>query len=94
MTMATLSYAEQIAAGFVSVWFISWAIRSGYEVDDPLTTRERLLRWSIVAVGFALAFLKGPEFKIVRIAAVLASMTLLAWPNLAHRIVKIGSKPR
>lgn len=89
-----LSYAQQLAAGFVSVWFISWAIRRRYELDHQLSCTEQIVRWIIVAVGFGLTLLQGEEYKLVRILAGVIAMGFLAWPNFARSfltLIKLGA---
>jgi hypothetical protein len=89
-----LAYASQLAAGAVSVWFISWAIRRRYDLDYQLTRKEHIVRWAIVAVGFGLAFLQGAEFEVVRIAAGLIALGFLAWPNFARSLVALVARFR
>jgi hypothetical protein len=89
MLGATFAYASQLASGAASIWFISWAIRRRYEIDCQLTRKEQVIRWSVVAAGFVLAFLQGGEFEIVRIVAGVLALAFLAWPNFARSVADL-----
>lgn len=84
-----LAYITALVTGAVSVWSMFWMIRRGYGADDPLTRKEKLIRWSVVAAGFCIAlFVEGddPEFKLIRIGGWLLATAFLAWPNFAHML--------
>jgi hypothetical protein len=88
------AYAQQLAVGYVSLWFLAWAIRRRYEMDCQLSRAEQIVRWSTVAVGFGLTFLQGDEYKSIRFVGVVVSLGFFAWPNFARslsKLMKLGS---
>lgn len=94
MIGGTLAYASQVAKGAVAVWFVSWALRRKYELDEKLTWREQILRWVVVAIFFGLTLLDGPKLAAVRIIAWIFGTAFLAWPNLAHRAMSVVNQFR
>jgi peptidoglycan biosynthesis protein MviN/MurJ (putative lipid II flippase) len=86
MVGGTAAYLSLLAKGSVSVWFIAWALRRRYELDEKLGWREQTLRWSAIAVAFAVALLGGSDLAAVRIIAWIVATLFLAWPNLAFHL--------
>ena len=92
----TFQYASQLAESAVSVWFVSWALRLRYELDLELNRSEHIVRWTVIAVSFGLAMLRGPGvgLAVLRIAAGLIGLAFLAWPNLAHHVMSVTTQWR
>ena len=79
-----LSYATQIAQGTVAVWFVCWALRRKYELDEKLDRREQSVRWIVVSIAFGMTMLSGSRLAAARVTAWVLGTAFLAWPNLAH----------
>ena len=92
MLRGSLLYASQIAEGAASVWFVFWALRRKYELDEKLDLRAQSLRWIVVAIAFGLTMLSGSGFSAVRVIAGIAGTAFLAWPNLAHHAMNVADR--
>jgi hypothetical protein len=80
------AHLRVLATGTLSLWFTCWAIRRRGEFDIKLTSVEQKIRWLAAVAGFALTFLPGQRFAIVRLIGGIAGMFFVAWPNLAHHL--------
>jgi hypothetical protein len=90
-----LIYASALASSAVSVWFVFRGFRRRYGVDDQLTRKEHIIRWSVVAAGFCLALFPGSDtefFRIVRVPGIVIVFGFLAWPNFAHMVGNLVTK--
>ncbi len=94
MLGGTLSYASQVAKGAVAVWFVSWALRRKYELDQKLDWRAQTVRWTIIVIAFGLTLLGGPNLAAVRITAWILGTAFLAWPNLAFHVMAVVDQLR
>jgi hypothetical protein len=89
MLEGTLLYASQVAKGAVAVWFVSWAFRRKYELDQKLDWKEQIIRWVVVVIAFGLTLLGGLKLSAVRVIAWILGTAFLAWPNLAHHSMNV-----
>jgi hypothetical protein len=87
-----LEYMGGLAASAASVWLLFWAIRRTYEVDEKLDRRAQILRWSIIAAGFAATLPPGSTFKWVRIIGGFLGLAFLCWPNFAYHLRHLGRR--
>lgn len=56
-----LSFYGSYAAKIACIWLSVWAIRRKAEADYPLDRSARLVRWTVVAAGFAIGYyVPGP----------------------------------
>ena len=94
MLGGTLSYASQVAKGAVAVWFVSWALRRKYELDQRLDWRAQTVRWMLISIAYGLTLLGGSNLAVVRITAWILGTTFLAWPNLAYYILAMFDQSR
>ena len=80
-------------AGVFCIWMSVWAIRRKAEVDYPLDTAGRVLRWAIVGVGFAISRIPGSPstFGYVRLTGLVVGMVFLCWPNCAYHLRNLRS---
>ena len=90
MLEGRLLYASQIAEGTASVWFVFWALRRKYELDEKLSLRAQTLRLIVVAIACGLTMLSG--FGAVRVIAWISGTAFLAWPNLAHHAMNMTDR--
>lgn len=70
-------------------------LRRRYEVDDQLTQKEHIIRWSVVVAGFGLAlFVHGSDivFGIIRVGGLCIGLAFLAWTNCAHTVGNLFAK--
>ena len=91
-----LTYLAALASGAFTIWFMFWGLRRSYELDDQLTRKERVIRWSVVIAGFALALIEGSDTaaEIIRVGGVLIAFAFLAWPNFAHMVGELVAKKK
>jgi hypothetical protein len=94
MLEGTLSYASQVAKGAVAVWFVSWALRRKYELDQRLDWRAQTVRWMVIVIAFGLTLLEGSNLAAVRITAWIFGAAFLAWPSLAHHVIAVVDRLR
>jgi hypothetical protein len=78
-------------AGFLfktslSIWFLAWAIRYRYEVDEKLDGPAKAVRWGVVAVGYLIGSVPGSKLGWVRLVAGFTGLLFLCWPNFAYRL--------
>jgi hypothetical protein len=80
------SYSAKIAC----IWLSVWAIRRKAEVDYPLDRSARIVRWGIVAVGFAVGYyVPGPDLWYLRVAGGFLALAFLCWPNFAYHLTNL-----
>src|SRR5579863_3600722 len=92
----TFLYLSGLAGNAVTIWLAFWAIRRKYELDHKLDRTARFVRWSMVSIGFAVAFigfavalLPGNQLGVVRLSAGALLIAFLAWPNLAYHSTRL-----
>lgn len=84
-------------AGVLNIWFVVWAIRRKGEFDYELDKTARLIRWSVVFVGFGLVPSVPVEWQYagyVRLSLGVVGMLFLCWPNFAYHLRRLFAGPR
>ena len=81
MRASNLQYLEGLTRNAATIWFAFWAIRRKYELGYPLDRTGHLIRWICVGAGFAMALLRAPELKAIRIIGGVLALIFLCWPN-------------
>jgi hypothetical protein len=72
----------------VGIWFTFWALRYRAGWDYKLNRAAKIVRWSVVGVGYLLgASLPGPA--AVRLVPGFIGVGFLCWPNFAYRLAKL-----
>lgn len=74
-------------AALSSLWFVSWGIRHGSDLDYPLDFTGKAVRWVLVVVllGAGECF---PGFSTARLILGLGGVAFLAWPNFAYHFTR------
>lgn len=74
-------------AALSSVWFVSWGIRHGSDLDYPLDFTGQVVRWILVVVllGAGASF---PGFSEPRLILGMCGLAFLAWPNSAYHLTR------
>jgi len=87
---------SRIVQPVISIWFIVWAYRHSYELDEKLDSVAKRIRWLIVLVCYAVAAIPTSVTPIIYIRPplVLIGLAFLAWPNFAYRLRKRMAFPR
>ena len=80
---------SHLAAAVLCIYFSCWAIRYKAGLDYKLSRRAQLIRWSLVALGYALIHLPGPGVGYVRVTAGFVGLAVFCWPNLAYRLDRL-----
>lgn len=75
-------------AGFGSLLFISWGIRSKGEFDYPLDFAGQVVRW-VLAIGLLGAATYFPGLSAQRLILLLCGLAFLAWPNFAYHLTRL-----
>lgn len=94
MALILDNYISRLTADVACVWLGVWAVRKKYEVDEELDRAAQIIRWSVVAVSFAVMSVPGPEFKLARILAAVVLLAFLCWPNFAYQLRQMFKRPR
>jgi hypothetical protein len=81
-----LANARFLAQSEVCIWFVFWAYRRRYELDEKLDRRAKLVRWSIVGVCYVLGCLPGPRFGPAKAVALVVGLAFFCWPNFAYHL--------
>ncbi len=86
-----LSFYASYSAKIACIWLSVWAIRRRVEADYPLDRSARIVRWTVVAVGFAIGYyVPGLEIGgYVRVAGLVLGLGFLCWPNFAHHLTNL-----
>lgn len=72
----------------VGIWLSLWAIRYKADWDYKLSDLAKVVRWSVVAIGYTLAAaLPGPP--LVRVLPGVIGICFLCWPNLAYHLTRL-----
>jgi hypothetical protein len=74
------------AAAVACIYFAAWRFRQKYEVDYLLDGFGRIVRWAVVAIGFAVANIPGPNTGLVRLCGFNIGLLFLCWPNCAYHL--------
>lgn len=77
---------RQLVSAVLGIYFPCWAIRHTAGLDYNLSRRAQLIRWSLVALGYALTHLPGQGMAFVRVTAGFVGLAMFCWPNLAYRL--------
>jgi hypothetical protein len=89
--------AKVLAGCSISLFFVSWAIRRGSEVDEKLDSTVQITRWAVVAFGYLAGSVPGPRFAIFKVILLLLGLAFLCWPNFAYHLTNFfrrGSAPQ
>jgi hypothetical protein len=90
-TVASVPLGRDLAA-IANIWFLVWAIRHQGELDRELDRPARLIRWSVVGLGFGL-IPRVPDQWVhagtVRVALLVLAMAFLVWPNFAYHLRRL-----
>jgi hypothetical protein len=78
-----------LSAQIVCIWFAVWAFRKRYEVDETLDATMKIVRWSVVVLGFALVDVLGQRWAVLRVASGFTALGFLCWPNFAFYSVRL-----
>jgi hypothetical protein len=84
-----LANARFLAQSGVCIWFVFWAYRRKYELDEKLDRPAILVRWSVVGVCYVLASLPGPRFAPAKEVAMVVGLAFFCWPNFAYRVKNV-----
>jgi len=84
-----LANARFLAQSGVCIWFVFWAYRRKYELDEKLDRRAKIVRWLVVAVCYVLASLPGPRFGPAKAVAMVGGLAFFCWPNFAYRLTNL-----
>lgn len=89
MEIQTLvSHSSFLFEKSIGIWFAVWVIRYRAAWDFKLSSAARLLRWTVVGIGYLLgASLPGPA--VVRLVPGSIGLCFLCWPNFAYHLGKI-----
>jgi hypothetical protein len=87
-----LANARFLGQSEVSLWFVFWALRHRYELDDRLDNRSSGIRWLIVVSCFAVGCVPGPRFGIIKAIVLLFGLAFLCWPNLARSFNSVDAE--
>lgn len=85
----TLPYLSSVFSGMVAVWFTFWPYRRKFELDIKLDRTEQILRWSVIAIGFVAMSFRSPQYKWLRITALIVASAFFAWPNYGHHFATL-----
>lgn len=78
------SFYSEFSAKIACIWLCFWAIRKKADVHYPLDGVGRIVRWTLVAVGFAVVYyVASSGLGYLRVAGMLVALAFLCWPNLA-----------
>src|ERR1700687_4552192 len=72
---------------YFGLWAASWAIRKQWKLDYTLSGAAKLVRWTIVFVGFGLAA-SLPGASLASAVAGLIGLWYLCWPNYAYYLTR------
>ena len=90
MVASFLSFYASYSAKIACIWLSVWAIRRKAEADYPLDRSARIVRWSTVAVGFAIGYyVPRPGLGYVRVAGAFLGLGFLCWPNFAYHLTNL-----
>ena len=78
-----------LVSGVLCIYISCWAIRYKAGLDYKLSRRAQLIRWSVIALGYALIHLPGPGMAYVRMTAGFVGLAVFCWPNLAYRLDRL-----
>jgi|SRR5580698_2886614 hypothetical protein len=85
-----LSFYGSYSAKIACIWLSVWAIRWKAEADYPLDRFARIVRWTVVALGFAIGYyVPGPGLGYVRVAGGFLGLAFLCWPNFAYHLTNV-----
>jgi hypothetical protein len=87
--IATGGFFSSATSTMVSLWVLLWGIRLKGELDLPLDTEAKRLRWSMVALGLIIMTVAtAPMFNSAWGAAIgwIWATAFLAWPNFAFHL--------
>ncbi len=80
---------RQLASAVLGIYFSCWAIRYKAGLDYKLSRRAQVIRWSLVALAYAMIHLPGPGMAFARVTAGFVGLAFLCWPNLAYRLDRL-----
>lgn len=90
-----VSFYGSFSAKIACIWFSVWAVRRKAEVDYALERPARVVRWSVVVVGFVMGYyLPGPKFGYLRVAGGFLGLAFLCWPNFAYHLTNLFTKEK
>jgi|1185.fasta_scaffold91349_2 hypothetical protein len=85
-TFATLLTAS------LSIWFIAWAIRRNLEVDKPLDTSAKYVRFIVVIASYGIAAMPyvrpGSKLAVFQVLMAAVGLAFLCWPNFAYYLTQ------
>src|SRR5579863_7670787 len=92
MEIQTLvSHTSFLLEKSLGIWFAVWAIRYRAAWDFKLGSVAKLLRWTVVGIGYLFAAsLPGPA--VVRLVPGLIGLCFLCWPNFAYHLNNIFAR--
>jgi hypothetical protein len=78
-------------AAILNVWFAFWAIRWRGDLDIPLDTTAKVVRWTVAIsfLSFPFAFLHLIDVAAFRLCVGLIGWAFLCWPNLAFHFTNL-----
>jgi hypothetical protein len=94
--LASTSSGTGMLVGVLNIWLAVWAIRRKGEFDYELDKPARLIRWSMVGIGFGLIPRVPNQWAHagdVRISLGVLAMAFLCWPNFAYRLRRLFGGP-
>ncbi len=81
MPQNVMTYVWRLTETGASVWFISWAIRRHYGLQNDLDASAQRTRWGIVTVCFLLCFVPGEQLSALLVISLLLGLLFIAWPG-------------
>ena len=85
-----LSFYGSYSAKIACIWLSVWAIRRKAEADYPLDRPAKIVRWTVVALGFAIGYYApGQELGYARVAGGFLGLAFLCWPNFAYYLTNL-----
>jgi hypothetical protein len=80
-----------ITAAIASVWFVFWGYRRRYDLDYPLDSVARQIRWLMVFLGFGIIIvgLRWITVSYIRWIGLLWMLGFLVWPNFASHLTAL-----
>jgi hypothetical protein len=76
------SFYGRLSPKIACIWLSVWTIRRKAEADYALDWFSRVLRWSVVVIGFVLGYVAPVRY--LRVASGVVGLIFLCWPNCAY----------
>jgi len=78
-----------IVMNAMGIWFVVWALRRRYDLDEQLDHRMQIIRWLVVIIGISIGSFPSVRYGIIKVLAGLNGIAFWCWPNFAYRLTSI-----